>query len=74
MGSNVPVHRKLLLIVSLDWAVLWETLDNFDGAVELSVDKLVRVHGMNKGWYGVQGVGREIEGNREPTRSLDRER
>ena len=65
MGSSGPVYRELLLVVGLDWAVLRETLDNFDGAVELSVDKLMRVHGLDEGWRGVRGVGREIGGNAE---------
>ena len=51
-GSNTPIHRELLLIVGLDWAILWETLDNFYGAVELGVDKLVRVHGPDEGFWG----------------------
>ena len=49
MGSSGPVYRELLLVVGLDGAVLRETLDNFDGAVELSVDKLMRVHGADEG-------------------------
>lgn len=72
MSRNTPIHRKLLLVVGLDWAILWETLDNFDGAVELGIDKLVRVHGSDKGQYGVWEVGRGIEGDRESTLPLDR--
>ena len=45
-GGSAPIHRELLLIVGLDWTSLWETLDDFDGAVELGVDELVRVHGL----------------------------
>lgn len=39
--GNVPIHSKLLLIVGLYWAILWETLNNFNCTVELGVDKLV---------------------------------
>ena len=48
MVSTAPIHRELLLVVGLNWAILWETLDDPDGAVELSVDKLVRVHGSDE--------------------------
>lgn len=48
MVGGIPIHSEFLLVVSLDWAVLWETLHYFDGAVKLGVDKLVRVHGLNE--------------------------
>ena len=47
MVSAVPIHRELLLVVGLDWAILWETLDDPDGVVELGIDKLVGVHEIN---------------------------
>ena len=60
MVSTAPIHRELLLVVGLNWAILWETLDDPDGAVELSVDKLVRVHGSDERQCRVQ----EVEGGR----------
>jgi hypothetical protein len=63
--SNVPIHGEFLLIVGLDWTILRETLDNFYGTVKLSVDKLMRVHGLFKDKYRAQGVGREFERSRE---------
>lgn len=72
VGGSVPVYREFLLVVRLDWAILRETLNNFNGAVELSVDKLVRVHGLDEGQRGVREVGREIGGNGEtPFLSVD---
>ena len=55
--STAPIHRELLLIVGLDWANLWETLDDPDGAVELGIDKLVRVHGSEERQREVQEAG-----------------
>jgi len=52
--SAAPIHRELLLIVGLDWAVLWETLYDPDGAVELGIDKLVRVHDLDERQCEVQ--------------------
>ena len=52
-GANAPIHCKLLLVVGLDRTSLRETLDNLDGAVELGVDKLVRVHALDRGQYGI---------------------
>ena len=39
--GNIPIHSEFILIVGLNWTILWEALDNFDSAVELSVDELV---------------------------------
>lgn len=55
-GRDTPVHCELLLVVRLYRAILWETLDNFDRAVELSVDKLVRVHVLGRGQFGAREV------------------
>lgn len=56
MVSATPIHRELLLVVRLDWASLWETLDDPDSAVELGIDKLVRVHGSDERQCEVQEV------------------
>jgi len=55
--NTVPIHRELLLIVGLDWAILWEALDDPDCAVELGIDKLVGVHGSGKRQCEVEEAG-----------------
>lgn len=60
-SRNVPIHGEFLFVVGLDWTILWETLDDFHGAVELSFDKLMRVHSFAKGEFKAQAVGREFE-------------
>lgn len=47
--EGVPIHGEFVLVVGLDRSILWETLDDFHGAVELSVDELVRVHSLTRG-------------------------
>lgn len=41
---SIPVHCQLFFIVGLDWTRLWQPLDNFDGAIKLSIDQFVRGH------------------------------